>query len=567
MRAAGWERMLAAGNERECPAFRHDGHKNHVEGRYRYECVRHIAGWAVLAFMALPVGVAAQKFYPDDPLWRDPPPLAVAKAKSRGIDEYYDFFQNTLFEPVKEQKKAHAPPPSEAINTLGEVPDSAWFTNRIGSHAMSIEELVRGPGVANAPAADQPWTVLSGKNEGITPGLVIRDSAGRRYVLKFDPMSNPEMASAADVLGSRFFYALGYNVPENYIVYFRRNQLAVGNNSKFRDSAGIDRAMKPEDVDAVLHRVPHDREGVYRGMASLFVSGDIIGPFRYYGTRSDDPNDIVDHQNRRDLRGLYVFSAWLNHTDSKSINTLDSVVETGGTRFVRHYLIDFGAILGSDSFEAKSPRAGNVYLFDFKPAAWQFLSLGLYVPAWMRADYPHLPAVGHLEYATFDPERWRNNYPNPAFDMRTPGDTYWAAKKVMAFTDADIRAIVKTAEYTNPRATEWVTRCLIERRNKIGRAFFNDVLPLDEFAVRNGRLTFQDMAVKYGFARARQYSVQWFDFDNQTSRLASIPGANTLTVPRSRSEYVAANVRAGDPAKTVTVYLRGNAVVGIDRTW
>jgi hypothetical protein len=34
-----------------------------------------------------------------------------------------------------------------------------------------------------------------------------------------------------------------------------------------------------------------------------------------------------------------------------------------------------------------------------------------------------------------------------------------------------------------------------------------------------------------------------------------------------RAEYLAAEIRAEDPAKTVTVYLRGTQVVGIDRTW
>jgi hypothetical protein len=276
---------------------------------------------------------------------------------------------------------------------------------------------------------------------------------------------------------------------------------------------------------------------------------------------------VIEHQNRRDLRGLFVFAAWLNHTDTKSINSLDSVVEDGGVRFIRHFLIDFGAILGSDSFEAKSPRAGNVYLFDFKPAAWQFLSLGLYAPSWMSANYPHIPEVGHLEYETFDPERWRNNYPNPAFDLRTPGDTFWAAKKVMAFSDSDIRTLVETGQYTDPRATDWTTKCLIERRNKIGRAFFDDVLPLDSFQVRDGRLAFEDLAVKYGFREARQYSVTWSEFDNESGAKRLIPGASTFNAPRSAAAYLAADITGDDPRKTVTVYLRGDRVVGVDRTW
>jgi hypothetical protein len=519
------------------------------------------------ALLLLASAAPAQRFYPDDPISREPKPLPVAKPMARNINEYYDFFQNTFFEPDKELKKEHRPGPSEGVNTLGEVPDSGWFTNRMGSRDMSLAELVRGPGESNAPSMDAPWTVTSGKNEGVTPGLVIKDKAGRKYFLKFDPKSNPEMASAADVLGSKFFYALGYNVPENYIVPFTRGQLTVNEKSKYRTPDGHDRPMTARDIDDVLRKVPRDREGRYRGLASLTIPGDVIGPFRYYGTRKDDPNDVVPHQNRRDLRGLYVFAAWLNHTDTKSINSLDSVVEENGTRYVKHFLIDFGAILGSDSFEAKSPRAGNVYLFDFKPAAWQFLSLGLYAPEWMRADYPHIPEIGHLEYETFDPENWRNNYPNPAFDLRTPGDTYWAAKKVMAFSDQAIRALVDTAQYSDPRATDWTARCLIERRNKIGRAFLTDVLAIDNFAVRDGRLQFDDLAVKYGFMPPRGYTFAWSEFNNASGRKTPIAGASDAHVPPSAGAYLAVDIQSGDPRKTVTVYLRNESVAGVDRTW
>jgi hypothetical protein len=524
------------------------------------QCV--LAGFLVAAVLPL----AAEKFFPDDPIAREPAPLPVAKPLKRDINDYYDFFQETFFEPDKEVKKQRNPPPSQAVNTLGEVPDNAWFTNRMGSRPMTVEELVRGPGDLRPPA-DGPWIVISGKNEGITPGLVIRDSAGRRYFLKFDPKSNPEMASAADVIGCKFFHDLGYNTPENYIVTFGRERLRLDAKSRFRNPAGRDRPMTPRDIEDVLEKVPRGREGAYRGLASLDIGGDIIGPFRYYGTRKDDPNDVVDHETRRDLRGLFVFAAWLNHTDTKSINSLDTVLEEDGRRAVRHFLIDFGAILGSDSFEAKSPRAGNVYLFDFKPAAWQFLSLGLDVPAWMRARYPHIPEAGHLEYETFDPENWRNNYPNPAFDQRTPGDTYWAAKKVMAFRDEDIRAIVSTGQFSEPRAKEWIVRCLIERRNKIGRAFLNDVLPLDDFVVRDGKLAFTDLAVRYGFHPAPRYRVEWSTFENRTGRRRPIAGAASFDVPQAAAEYVAASIRADDPRKTVTVYLRNGSVVGIDRTW
>jgi hypothetical protein len=508
----------------------------------------------------------AQRFYPDDPLNREPAPLPVAHARARQINDYFDFFANTFNLFDREEIRHHDPAPSEAVNTLGEAPDSAWFTNRIGSRPMSQDELVRGPDAGHAPAAGQ-WTIVSAKNEGVTPGLVFRDAAGRKYFLKFDPKSNPEMATAVDVIGAKFYYALGYNVPENYIVHFRREQLALDPKSTIKDATGRKRAMTQDDLDRILDKVPRNREGEYRGMASFTIPGDLLGPFRYTGTRSDDPNDIVPHERRRDLRGLYVFCAWLNHTDAKSINSLDSLVQENGLRYVKHYLIDFGDLMGSDSDEPKDPYRGHEFVFQPGPALKQLVSFGLYVPEWMRADYPHIPAIGNFEYATFDPERWRSNYQNPAFELRTPGDTYWAAKKVMAFTDDDIRAIVATGQYSDPRAAEWAERCLIERRNRIGRAFFNDVLPLDNFAVREGKLAFEDLAVKYGFQPARSYSVQWSVFDNLTSRKTAIPGATTFDAPRSAEPYLAAVIQAGDARKTVTVYLRDNEVVGIDRTW
>ena len=50
-------------------------------------------------------------------------------------------------------------------------------------------------------------------------------------------------------------------------------------------------------------------------------------------------------------------------------------------------------------------------------------------------------------------------------------DEFWAARNVMAFTDDDIAAVVSAGEYTEARAEEWITRCLIERRDRIGQFF------------------------------------------------------------------------------------------------
>ena len=529
-----------------------------------------------LLTLALPVLLLAPaqagEFYKDDPLWREPKPLPVEAVKTRKLNEYYDFFSHTFaLDNIADLNKEHpGPVPARGVNTLGEVPASPWHENRHSRiEPMSIEALVRGPGNSNAPAA--PWKLVSGKTEGITPGFQIEDAKGRRYLVKLDPKTNPELASAADVIGSKLFYALGYHVPENYIVTFTRNQLQITEKSTVEDEIGRERQMTEHDLQKILDKAPRNREGEYRAMASLFIDGKPLGPFRYHGVRTDDPNDIYPHEHRRDLRGLRVFSAWVNHTDTKALNSGDFLVKADGVPHIRHYLIDFGATLGSDSFEAKSPRAGNVHLFEAKPAAAQMLSLGLYAPAWMRAEYPDLPAAGNLESQLFDPEKWKNNYPNPAFQNLLPDDAFWATKKVMAFTDEQIRAIVGTGEYSDPAAAGYVARTLIERRDKIGRAYFAKVLPLDHFRIEEGRLQFDDLSVAYGFSQPTKYPVTWSVFDNQSGKMTPLNGGATAELPRNEAPYLAAEIHGGDPAKSVTVYVRnmGGApeVVGVDRKW
>ena len=77
------------------------------------------------------------------------------------------------------------------------------------------------------------------------------------------------------------------------------------------------------------------------------ASGQAGRPRALRRTRPDDPNDLVPHEDRRELRAYGVFAAWLNHVDAKAINSLDMLVTENGRSFVRHYLVDFGSALGS----------------------------------------------------------------------------------------------------------------------------------------------------------------------------------------------------------------------------
>jgi hypothetical protein len=510
----------------------------------------------------------AQKFYPDDPLWKEPPPRPVAKVEPQKLDNLIDFYKNTFHDKGERHKPGHVIP-SIGVNTLGEVPDSAWYTNRpLGS----LDELEKGPDKSGPPAANGKWTVTGAKAEGVTPGFTIKDPAGRRYLLKFDPATNTELATGADSVGAKFFYALGYNVPENYPVRFRRDQLVPGEKVTFTDRLGQKRQLRNEDIDDLLRAVRPYEDGTYRGLASFFLAGELVGPFKYYSRRADDPNEIGPHEHLRVLRGLYVFAAWLNHTDAKSLNSLDVVVNEEGRRYVKHHLIDFGAALGSDSLYAKDPRLGHEFFLAAKPGIQQLVTAGLAVPKYARVKYPKDPAAGNFEAEAFDADDWRSNYPNAAFANRLPGDEYWAAKKVVAFSDEQIRAIVKSGNYSRPETERILADTLIRRRDLIAKTFFAKVLPLDNFAVRDSRLVYEDLGAKYKLLPAADCEISWSKFDNAAAkRVEGPPVSRGPSVPDAADDsYWAARIESKtQKQQAATVYLRKSGgswtVVGIER--
>jgi hypothetical protein len=332
------------------------------------------------------------------------------------------------------------------------VPDSSWWTNRILERQMTPAEVARGSMTGTGPA-DGIWTIVGSKSEGITPGFRITDSTGQLYFIKFDPLTNPEMATGAEAVTTPLFHALGYHVAENYIATLRRENLRLGPSAKlYRQFSGQDTALTEQDIDLLLKRVAQNADGTYRVIASKAVEGKPLGPFRYYGTRPDDPNDVFPHEHRRELRGMRAFAAWLNHDDVRSINSQDALVDRNGRKVVRHYLSDFGSTLGSGSTQAQKPRAGNEYIWEARPTFLTMVTLGFYVRPWIKVDYPEMSAVGRFEGAFFQPQYWKPEYPNPAFGTARADDLFWAARRVAAFSDEAIRAAVAAGKYSDKAA-------------------------------------------------------------------------------------------------------------------
>ncbi len=528
--------------------------------------------------------VATPVYYPDDPIAADDD-MALDASKVAEVEDAnsYDFLVNTTTTPG-ERRDVRA----LNVNTVDQVPDSSWFQNRAGRGATTAD-LVRGPDRLGAISLDG-WVVSGGKGTGVQPGFRMTDPSGQLYQIEFDPPSNPELATGAEIIGTAFYHAFGYHVVEVYLAELDPQQLELSSKATvFDPRIGRRRGLSRRDIDGVLRRGARLPNGHYRVLVSRFANGKPLGNFRYSGTRSDDPNDIVPHEHRRELRGARVFGAWLNHDDSRGVNSLDMLESAGERRYVKHYMFDFGSILGSGTVYAQRHRAGNEYIFEWKPGLATLATLGLYTRPWMRIDYPaDTPkAVGRLEATAFDPVNWKPEYPNPAFDNMRADDAFWGAQIVATFDAAAIRAVVEKARYTDPKATEYMTEVLIARQKKVLQRWLTEVNPVVDVALSDaGALTFANAAERAGVATpAQAYVVRWASFDNATGASTPVGAASeaatmTATAPAALldgardGDIVAAAIaarHAGHPvwATPVTAHFRRAAgrwtLVGLKR--
>jgi hypothetical protein len=471
--------------------------------------LRAIFALLLVAALAAPPALARQMPSRTPPLRVDFDMEHIPEPAARRNSQFYDFFDATFFQQSKQAfdiPRYARPKPAANVNSVDEVPDSSWFTNRISRRPMTPEEIHRGPNTSAGPDTSGTWTIVAGKADGITPGFTVRDAAGVRYIIKFDPPDYPEMSSGAEVVSTKLYWASGYNTPENYITRFDPTILEISPQAMIADTSGRRRPMTREDLEIMMRTVPRLADGRVRAMASKFLSGKPKGPFRYYGLREDDPNDWIPHEQRRELRGLRLIAAWLHDNDIREQNTLDMYVTEDGRSFLRHYLIDFGSSLGSDTVHPNIDRVGFEYILDGAEAMKSLLSLGIYRRPWEGRRPVRFPSIGYIEAETFEPLRWKPNYPIVAFENMTAADAHWAAKIVTAFTDEHIRAAVSAGEYSDPEAAKYLARVLIERRDRIGRTWLARSGGLDEFslAASGGEtvLRFTDLAVARGYADA-----------------------------------------------------------------
>jgi len=402
----------------------------------------------------------------------------------------WDGANNLVFRPLSDALAVRPEREAVNVNALDEVPDSAWFTNRIGAAHPSREQLLLGActpdqRLSSEQAAPGSWVIDRGKSDGASLGFRVRTPDKAKYMFKNDAPNQPERATAASAIGAAIYHAAGFYTSCEQIVYFPREVLHLNPGLTSTDNTGVTKPFDEPALSEVLKQA-NRRGELYRMQASAWLPGSIIGPFRYEHTRHDDPSDVIPHDARRELRGGRVLAAWLNHFDAREQNTLDSWIASDPKRsdsspgYVRHYYLDTSDCFGSEwAWDGVSRRLGRSYLLDWGDLAADFLTLGLTVRPWERVQRtPGFERFGYYSEREFEPDGWKNEYPNAAFSAATEHDNAWMARILSHFEPEDIAALVTLGEFSEPKDTDYLTRVLELRLQRILERYFSQLSPL-----------------------------------------------------------------------------------------
>ena len=447
--------------------------------------------------LPFPLGCMQNGTFKDQPIvWRVDDQKNIAEPEAAEFHyvasalDWYALRRLTRTLELRDEEAAHN------VNALDEVPDSSWFTNRIGVREMSPEEVAEGASAAGPP--HPPLWVVSGKPGGANPGFVAKDRDGRKFVVKFDTKENPELQTATNTIVNRIFWAAGYNVPNDTVFQIRPEAIHIDERASATDELGRKGPFTREHLENILGGAPRGFDGSYRATASEFIEGIPKGGLPPEGTRDDDPNDTIPHEHRRELRGLRVFAAWVNHTDMKEDNTLSSYVEERGRHYLKHYLVDFGEALGAHAAEKSRYEDGYEHWFDWQAQPKAAVAFGLWVREWEHLKETPWPSVGAFSAEHFDPDAWHEAYPYWPFFETDARDAYWAAKIILRFTRAQLAALVREARLSHPRAAAYLVDALYRRRSIIGSTYFERLSPLDHFGIDSERLCAVDLSVYHG---------------------------------------------------------------------
>ena len=384
------------------------------------------------------------------------------------------------------------------VNTLDEVPNSSWFKNRIGVRDMPLDEIAAGR--SSSKARRVGMDVVRGKNPGgFQPGFRASHAGdpGQVYQLEVDPPKHPQMASGAEFIGTLIYHALGYHVVDVYTIKVDPAR-SPSPRRDVRDASGAAQVHRRISSHLVGGR---DANGLCTCRRRASRKDRDRGRWQYYGTRTDDPNDIHPHEHRRELRGNRVFSAWLAHDDSRAVNTRNILIDGHGRAWSGTTCTISARRSAAQRASPSRPGNNHEYFLDD--------GLRLQVALLARPGRAEVPPIGRrICRRRSAPSTARRSTRALAAELSESGLPHAAGRCVLggtagvAFLERDDSRHRRPRPSTTTAATEYLSKVLAERRDKIARVWLNGVVPIvNPVLAGDGTLTFENAAITAGERR------------------------------------------------------------------
>jgi hypothetical protein len=521
---------------------------------------------ACIVFALTACAHADRRFPLRDAMWRDddlaPVTTACRKDTSKKEPQHvactpkptpnpliWDGLDNLLFRPLSESLAIIPTTESVDVNSMDEVPDSSWFQNRVGTRGITPEGLALGgcrPAqiLDGTKAADHSWIIDKGKDGGASEGFRVTIPGKGKFLFKADDKDAPEHASAAQTIGLRILHAAGYNVPCDQFVYFKPSVLKLTPGLTWRHNFEAPHPFRQGDVDRIL-KGSSKRGELVRMEVSAWLPGAPLGGFEFQGTRKDDPNDVVPHENRRELRGRRVIDAWIDRVDERQGNTFDTWIADGdgpldaSPGHVVHYSMDTSEAFGDDYASPElTRRLGYSYLWDWGDLGADFITLGARTNVWERVQKtPGEESFVFANVRDFVPDEWKNEYSLAAFSRMTERDAAWAARILARFTPKMLTELAAMADFTKPRETAFLEYLLEGRLHRVLERYLTRLSSIADLHVEANQVCGVDLAELRDLRAPTAFRYT-----------AAILGRGWTTVERSSSARVCARLPriAGD---------------------
>lgn len=448
----------------------------------------------------------------------DDAPIPVPRSTT--YDERAHMSDIYLRRPIFDVFEARDFPTGGDVSSTDEVPRSTWYVGDAGAERAD-----------DSGAPQPPFVPLDEDSSTVEGALVVRDGRGLRYELLADPPGHLGLRTGADVVSGRLLEALGYHTTHSRIVELPVRDVISGTH----DSPAAHR------LRAWLSSSATPASEFVRVSAWRWPPGIDVGMTPDFGRRSDDPNDVVDHQDRRTLRALETFGEWLGWSAFGVRSLRDVYVGRPGEGHLVHHVVGMARSLGTEDVTTEGP--------DDHSSFWMSLvTLGLAPRARQAAHATSFPSLGYLP-ADFTAGTYGVSPAYSPFVRATPADRYWAAKRLLSL-EAEVMTSAIDAARLPADAAAYLHATLSKRRRLLLRDGMDGVTPTDVSATSGESVWLRDRAIEAGLEDAAHtgYEVAFLDDAGRTrappSRTAAIGAVTAISVPAFLEGLVVLRVRS-----------------------